>query len=524
MTGFIQITEPELKQEDEHESPAIGIDLGTTNSVVAIVAEDGKARVLASMEGDHLIPSFVSYTNEGIHVGHAALRDLKPFPKNLIKSVKRFMPEAGVKTFSLQAKTYTPVEISAEILKKLKKQAENSLKVPVQKAVITVPAYFDDAARMATKAAAQLAGLDVLRMINEPTAAALAYGIERGVEGFYAVYDLGGGTFDFSVLKLEKGLFKVIATGGDNKLGGDDFDDLFLSSLRKENPSLNKILNQDPLLITEVLLNVQSIKEELSLVVEVTKEIIINSEKFFISMTREDYEGLIKDKIQKTLSVIQSVLRDAHVKHEEIKGVVLVGGATRTPIIRESLKNFFQKEPLTNINPDEVVALGAAYQAYALTHGSETLLLDVIPLSLGLETFAGVFEKILSRNSPIPISKTQEFTTYQDGQTALLIHVLQGERELAKDCLSLARFEFKGIPILPAGVPRIIVTFSVDADGLLTVSATEKTTGLVQEIDVYPTYGLSSEKIKKMLLESLLCEEEDIKARFLAESQFLHTS
>ncbi|HQS83609.1 MAG: hypothetical protein B7Y25_01510 [Alphaproteobacteria bacterium 16-39-46] len=521
-THLFQITEPgERRQETpENKTLAIGIDLGTTNTVGAVLEEKNSVpRLIKMLDGTTLIPSIVSYTKSEIHVGKKALQDLNFKPENVIKSVKRFMNQAGSKTFNVAGKSLTPLDVSSEILKFIKEQASRDLKEDVTKAVITIPAYFDEAARAATKAAAELAGFEVLRLIHEPTAAALAYGLDKKVEGLYAVYDLGGGTFDFSVLRLEKGLFKVIATGGDLSLGGDDFDEAILDLLKAQNPLLKTELERNPNQLIEILLKVRLLKEKLTTCSSLDEAIHVGDKTFAVSLTQKNYNLLIEEKVEKTLKIVSSVLKDADIEKNEIDGLILVGGATRTPLIQEMLTTFFKKEPLTNLDPDHVVALGAAFQAHALVFGSDTLLLDVTPLSLGIETMGGIVDKIIPRNSPIPLRQSQEFTTSQDGQSALLIHVIQGERELVADCQSLARFELTGIPPMPAGLPRISVSFSVDADGLLTVSAHEKTTGARQEIAVYPTFGLSPEKIKEMLFESLYHGEEDLQKRLLLEAR-----
>ncbi|MBS0185773.1 MAG: Hsp70 family protein [Proteobacteria bacterium] len=524
MTHYFQITEP-LKEKDketaENNSPALGIDLGTTNTVVAVLEEkESLPRLIKMSKGTTLIPSIVSYTQEGIHVGEEALHDLMFSSEKVIKSAKRFMNQVGLKTFNMQGKPITPLDVSAEILKFIKEQASLDLKKPITKAVITIPAYFDEAARFATKMAAEKAGLEVLRLIHEPTAAALAYGLDKKVEGLYAVYDLGGGTFDFSLLRLEKGLFKVIATGGDLKLGGDDFDEALLAFLKDQNLELKAELEKNPAHLTDVLLKVRSLKEKLSIMASLEESFQVDEKIISVSLTQDQYNHLIQEMIGKTIKIVSSVLQDADVKKEEIEGLILVGGATRTPLVRKMLKTFFNKEPLTNLDPDHVVAIGAAYQAHALVFGSDTLLLDVTPLSLGIETMGGIVDRIIPRNSPIPLRQSQEFTTSEDGQNALLIHVVQGERELVSDCQSLARFELRGIPPMPAGLPRINVSFSMDADGLLTVSAHEKSTGIHQEITVYPTYGMDLEKIKETLFESLHHGEEDLQKRLLLEARF----
>jgi molecular chaperone HscA len=490
---FLQIHEPGETPLPHQNDVAVGIDLGTTHSVIA-VADDGRATVLHDMCGGVLIPSVVHYSVDKIVVGKEAIQKI-----DAIASIKRQMHQAEVTVETAQG-AKNPVEISAEILKHLKAQAEHALGKEVTQAVITVPAYFDDAARTATRDAARLAGLEVLRLVNEPTAAALAYGLDNAAEGIYAIYDLGGGTFDISLLKLEKGVFQVLSTGGDTQLGGDDIDALI--SRQSSVFSSQKF----------TLLEARKIKETLS-----EKESFTQSD---YTLTRTEFESLIDPLIQRTIIASKQAVADASVSLAEIKGVVLVGGSTRIPAVRRAVEAFFGTPPLTNVNPDEVVAVGAALQAEGLTRGSDNLLLDVIPLSLGLETMGEMVEKILHRNTPIPVSVAQEFTTYQDGQTAMLIHVLQGDREMVNQNRSLAKFTLGGIPPLPAGIARIKVTFTVDADGLLSVTAREEHTGTEQNIAVKPTYGLPPEEIEAMLLASMENAREDITLRLLAEARF----
>jgi molecular chaperone HscA len=463
---------------------AVGIDLGTTHSVVA-VSEGGNAQVLRNIHGHALTPSVVWMKSGEVHVGFEAKAALDKGNKNAIGSFKRQMHQAAT-LLEFGTEKRSPVELSAEILKSLKVQAERALGREVTQAVITVPAYFDDAARQATKDAARLAGLTVLRLINEPTAAALAYGLEHASQGVYAIYDLGGGTFDVSLLKLEKGVFQVLATGGDTQLGGDDMDHL---------------------IPTKTGIHARTIKEGLS-----TEDVVEG-------ITRAQYEQLIQPLVDRTIHICRQVLEDAKLTPDKINGVVLVGGATRTPLVRKCVEEFFGKPPLTNVNPDEVVAVGAAIQAEGLTQGSDNLLLDVIPLSLGLETMGGLMEKLIERNTPIPTSVSQEFTTYKDNQTGMIIRVAQGEREMVADNRELAKFELSGIPPLPAGIARIKVTFTVDADGLLTVSATEQTTGNAQHVEVKPAYGLSADVMEKMLRESMENAKADIMKRLLEEAK-----
>jgi molecular chaperone HscA len=522
-------------------SLAVGIDLGTTNSVVAI-AREGKPAALHDETGKALVPSVVAYPAVGgILVGEEARLLGACEPKNVVASIKRLMGRgaedvhavAGVLPYEIEpgsgqtdmvklrigGKARSPVEISAEILKALRERAEEALEKPVERAVITVPAYFDDAARTATRDAARVAGLEVLRLVNEPTAAALAYGLDKGAEGLYAVYDLGGGTFDFSLLRLEKGVFQVLATGGDTALGGDDFDRGIAERLLTERKGDGLDDRIDETAVKAALALARHMKEQLSDREQTSGRLEIAGKPSFHALTRAEFDAMIAGAIGRTIDIAGQVLADAGMTATEIHGVVLVGGSTRVPLVRTKVAEMVGKPPLTDIDPDEVVALGAALQAEALTGGGDTLLLDVTPLSLGLETMGGIVEKIVPRNTPIPVQLAQDFTTYQDGQSAMAIHVVQGEREMVADCRSLARFELLGIPPMTAGAARIRVTFAVDADGLLTVSAEERTTGVAQRVEVKPSYGLSHEDMADMLYDSMDNAEADMALRLLTEAR-----
>jgi molecular chaperone HscA len=518
---------------------AIGIDLGTTNTVVAI-ADRGKPEVILDENGAPLLPSIVAYApGGGVEVGEAARRRLLDAPETVVSSIKRLMGRgvadlkglsgslpydiapggAGMVRLLVSGRQLSPVEISADILRAAKTRAEASLGHAVTRAVITVPAYFDDAARTATRDAARLAGLEVLRLVNEPTAAALAYGLDKGVEGLYAVYDLGGGTFDISLLRLEKGVFQVLATGGDSALGGDDFDHAIAEQFLRARRGAGKPAAPSSAEAKAILMTARLAKECLTEKKDGEWLIELGG---VVSRHRLDapaMEALIRPFVERTVRICAGVFDDAGVDPKAIQGVVLVGGSTRVALVRRAVAEFFGKPPLADIDPDAVVALGAALQAEALTRGSDNLLLDVTPLSLGIETMGGIVEKVIERNTPIPVARAQEFTTYQDGQSAMAIHVVQGERETVDQCRSLARFELRGIPPMTAGAARVRVTFAVDADGLLTVSAKEKTTGVEQRVEVKPSYGLGEDDMARMLRESLEHAGQDMERRLLIEAR-----